>query len=186
MSQGGPADRVLVLLRGRVKVTRVDAEGRNLVLAVRGPGELLGEMAVPDGNVRSATITTIDPCGVRVIPVDRFLALVDTMKLGNLLLRHAFTRLREGEELRSELASLPAGQRTVRGLLRLALPEASPRAPGEIDVGLDQTELGRAIGLSRGTVAAELRPLRDQGLIDTKRGHVVILDLGELRRLLVE
>ncbi|WP_182906536.1 Crp/Fnr family transcriptional regulator [Microbispora sp. H13382] len=185
MNQGDPADAVFVLLRGRVKVARVDADGARLVLSVRGPGEILGEMAVLSGDTRSATVTAVDSCYVRIITADAFVALVGTLKLHDHLLRHAFNRLREGEELRTELAALPAGQRVVRGLLRLALPAlVRPGTARQVDVGLDQRELGLAIGLARGTVAQELRPLRAGGLISTVRGRIVILDVDGLRRLL--
>lgn len=181
LRQGDTATHVLLLLAGRVRVSRVAADGTVLVLAVRGPGELLGEMAVLGDDDRSATVTAIDRCGTRSIPAARFVGLVRSLGLEGELLRHAMRRIREGEELRAELAALPAGQRIVHALMRLGVPLTDARV--SVDVGLDQTELGQATGLSRSTVAAELARLREQGLIVTARRRIVVTDVRALREL---
>ena len=180
LRQGDSPSHVLILVTGRVKVLRVSAEGSVLVLAVRGPGEILGDMSVLDGAGRSATVVAVDACETRVILAERFLLLVRSLGLEAQLLRHAMGRIREGEAWRAEQAALPAGPRIVRTLLRLTTP-----GPAEqIDIGLDQTELGLAAGgLARSTVAAELAHLRDQGLIATRRRRIVITDLPGLRAL---
>lgn len=179
LSQGDPATHVLMLAAGRVKVLRRSADGSVLVLAVRGPGEILGEISVLGGDGRSATVIAVDPCETRVMLADRFLLLVRSLGLESQLLRHAMGRIREGEAWRAEIAALPAGPRLVRTLLRLATP--GPTAP--IDVGLDQTELGQAAGLARSTVAVELGRLRDSGLITTARRRVIVTDIDGLRAL---
>lgn len=179
LQQGDPATHVLVLTAGRVKVVRTSSDGSVLVLAVRGPGEILGDISVLGGSGRSASVIAVDPCETRVIPADRFLALVRSLGLESALLRHAMGRIREGEAWRAEIAALPAGPRLVRTLLRLAIPGPATR----VDVGLDQTELGQAAGLARSTVALELSRLRDLGLVTTARRRVVITDLDGLRTL---
>lgn len=158
---------------------RDSPDGSVLVLAVRGPGEILGDISVLGGEGRSATVIAVDPCETRMIPAERFVRLVRSLGLESELLRHAMSRIREGEAWRAELAALPAGPRIVRTLLRLAAP--APAMP--IDVGLDQTELGHASGLARSTVAAELARLREQGLVATSRRRIVITDLSRLRAL---
>jgi CRP-like cAMP-binding protein len=179
MRQGEPATHVLLLVAGRVKVVRTSRDGNVLVLAVRGPGEILGDISVLGGESRSATVIAVDPCETRFIPADRFLVLVRSLGMQTQLLRHAMSRIREGEAWRAEIAALPAGPRLVRTLLRLATP--GPAMP--VDVGLDQTEVGQAAGLSRSTVAVELARLRHQGVIATGRRRIVITDLARLRAL---
>jgi CRP-like cAMP-binding protein len=179
LRQGEPPTHVLALMAGRVKVLRTSPDGNVLVLAVRGPGEILGDISVLGGDGRSATVVAVDPCETRIIPADRFLLLVRSLGLETQLLRHAMSRIREGEAWRAELAVLPAGPRLLRTLLRLTAP--GPAMP--VDVGLDQTELGQAAGLSRSTVALELARLRDQGLIATARRRIIITDLPRLRAL---
>jgi CRP/FNR family cyclic AMP-dependent transcriptional regulator len=179
LRQGDPPSHVLALVTGRVKVLRTSPDGDVLMLALRGPGEILGDVAVLDSGERSATVIAIDSCETRLILAERFLVLVRSLGLEAQLLRHAMSRLREGEAWRAELATLPAGPRIARMLLRLAAPGRATRA----DVGLSQTELGQAAGLARSTVAVELARLRDQGVVATARGRIIITDVPRLRAL---
>ncbi|TMR40179.1 Crp/Fnr family transcriptional regulator [Actinomadura geliboluensis] len=175
LRQGDPPSHVLLLLEGRIKALLALPDGEILLLAVRGPGELLGEIAVLGGDDRSATVVAMDACVTRALPADRFRALVSVAGAEGDLLRHAMRRLREGEEWRAETAALPAGPRVVRALLRLAGTGA--------EVGLGQQEIGQAVGLSRGVVAAELARLRELGVVSTERGRTVITDRRGLRAL---
>jgi CRP/FNR family transcriptional regulator, cyclic AMP receptor protein len=179
LHQGDPATHVYVLVAGRVKVLRTSVDGDVLVLAIRGPGEILGDIAVLGEEDRSATVVAVDRCETRVITADRFLQLVRSLDLEAELLRHAMSRIREAEAWRAEVATLPAGPRLVRTLLRLAA--AAPAAA--VDVGLSQTEIGQAAGLSRSTVAVEFARLRQRGFIATARRRIVITNLAGLRAL---
>ncbi|WP_243717434.1 Crp/Fnr family transcriptional regulator [Actinomadura darangshiensis] len=179
LRQGDPASHVLLLMAGRVKALLTLPDGEVLLLAVRGPGELLGEIAVLGGDGRSATVIAVDPCVTRVLAAGRFRSLVRSAGAEDELLRRAMRRLREGEAWRAETAALPAGPRVVRALLRLAVAGGN----GPLDVGLGQLEIGQAVGLSRGVVAAELARLREQGVVSTERGRTVITDLPRLRAL---
>ena len=178
LRQGDPPTHVLLLLSGRVKVSLTTPDGQ-VLLAVRGPGELLGEMAVLGGDERSATVVAIEPCAAQVLEADRFRRLVRSAGLENELLRRAMRRIREGEAWRAETAALPAGPRVVRALLRLAVPGSG----GPVDVGLGQSEIGQAVGLSRSVVAAELGRLREQGVVRTARRRIVITDPARLRAM---
>jgi len=179
LRQGERASHVLVLVAGHVKAIRTSSDGSLLVLGVRGPGEILGDLAVLGGDRRSATVTAVDRCETRIIPADRFLLLVRSLGLETQLLQHMMTRIREGEAWRAELALLAAGPRLARTLIRLAVPGPD----GAADVSLDQTELGQAAGLSRSTVAAELALLREQGIVATTRRRIIITDLHRLQTL---
>ncbi|TDC90230.1 Crp/Fnr family transcriptional regulator [Actinomadura sp. 7K507] len=179
MRQGDIADQVLLLVAGRVKVSLVDAEGHSMLLAVRGPGQVLGDITVIDGARRSATVSAIDECEVSAVSRDSFLRALQAMGLHNELVRFAMRLFRESEELRLELATLKAGPRVVRGLLRLAV--STSREVKSIDIGLSQAEFGEAIGLSRASVADKLAELRSAGLVNTKRERIIITDLPGLR-----
>ncbi|MFC5179894.1 Crp/Fnr family transcriptional regulator [Actinomadura harenae] len=176
LRQGDPPTHVLALATGRVKIVRSSAEGDDLVLAVRGPGEILGDYSVLGQDDRSATVIAIEPCTTYAIPADRFLAFVRTSGLEADLLRHAMARIRESEAWRAELAALPARTRLARTLLRFG---AGPSGA----IGLDQTEIAGATGLARSTAAGELAYLREHGIVTTARRRVVITDPDALRHL---
>jgi CRP/FNR family transcriptional regulator, cyclic AMP receptor protein len=181
LRQGERATHVLALTRGRVKIIRIGPDGTILVLAVRGPGEILGEIALLDGNGHSATVIAVDPCETRIISAERFRRLTRELNLEGSLLQLAMSRIRESEEWRAEIAGLPAGPRIARALLRLAVPGPGPG--GRPDIRLDQSELGQATGLARSTVAVELARLRDRGIVSTTRRRIVISDIQQLRHI---
>jgi CRP/FNR family transcriptional regulator, cyclic AMP receptor protein len=187
LRQGEKGNHVLLLTSGRVKVTRVERDGREWLLAIRGPGEALGEVSVWDDSPRSATVTALDPCVTYVISASVFRRTMGESATGEVVLRHVLARLREGEEIRAELVHPSSTQRVVRVLVRLgtSLGGGTSTVP-TLDVGLSQEELARAVGLSRSAFAAELRALRRDGLITTGRQRVVLRDVEGLRALIGE
>jgi len=185
--QGDTGSYVLVLFSGRVKVSRVEYDGTEMLLAVRFPGEILGEIAILDGEERSATVTALEACLAYALPAARFLRIIDRYDARDLVMKHILARYREGERIRAELAGLPAPQRLVATLVRLAEAAQSENANGNgrpsVDLKLSQSELASGIGLSRATVADELAKLRQNGLVSTARRSLRILDLARLRKL---
>jgi CRP/FNR family cyclic AMP-dependent transcriptional regulator len=176
LRQGELPTYVLLLSSGRVKAVVDLPGGESLLLAVRGPGEVLGIMGVLSASERSATVTAVDPCTTRVLSAEHFRAILRAEEETEVI-RLAMLRIREGETWRAEASVLPAPDRVARALLRLAVP-----IPGRpLEVPLSQSEIGNAVGLSRGAVAVELAKLRDAGTISTGTRKVVITNPGRLR-----
>ena len=99
--EGGTADCVLLVRTGRVRVTAVMADGEELLLAERGPGELLGELAGIDGQPRSASVTALDEVRGLVVPLRAFRGfLMDHPRVALALLEMLSRRLRESEAAR--------------------------------------------------------------------------------------
>ena len=177
LRQGTPGTHVLALAEGRVMVTRIAASGEELIVAIGDPGEILGDMTVLDQAPRSATVVALTPCTVHVMSSEQFRALICRHDAADAAVRHAFTRVRESEQVRFEISTLPVAQRLACALLRLT-------ADGPADgIGLSQDQLARLIGASRNAVVTALARLRTQGIIATSRRHLVIQDLGSLRAL---
>jgi len=176
--------RVIVLVDGRVKVTRNEVDGTEVLLAIRDAGEIIGEMSAIDRGPASATVTALRPCAGRIMPVGDFLAFAGRHDLIRALMAHASARRRESEQIRVELTTLPVSRRLIRTLLRLS-DAMGVRAGGTIavDLGLPQEELARAIGASRSQLAASLARLREQGILTTERRRVLIHDPERLRAL---
>lgn len=172
--QGEPGRYVLALTSGLVKVTRLEPDGRELVLAVRGRREIIGEFTYLDSQERSATVTAISACLAYLVPGTRFRRLVDEYGIGDTVLRHVTARLRESEDIRSELTSLAPRRRLARMLLRFSVDERC---------ALSQWDIANAVGLSRSAVAGELAWLRAHGLVSTGRGQVRITNLARLSDL---
>lgn len=184
MRQGEPGRFVYVLVAGLVKVTRTEREGSELLLAIRGPGEIIGDRSVLDGGPRSATVTTLDHCETAGLPAGRFRELMRIHDCDDILIRHAFGLLRDREDRWAEKATLSAGPLVARELLRLAAQSGDiPNGPSGVNLRLSQDDLAGCVGLSRSAVAGELQRLRDLGVVSTARRRVIIRDLRRLQAL---
>src|SRR5213078_3098981 len=94
--EGGSSDRVVILLSGRVKVSTVTEDGKEIVLAFRGPGDMLGELSAIDGEPRSATVEAIEPVEALAVAASDFRSfLLAHPEVALLLLRMLSRRLRD-------------------------------------------------------------------------------------------
>jgi CRP/FNR family cyclic AMP-dependent transcriptional regulator len=182
MSEGDTSDWVLVLTEGRVKVSSHTSSGTEVVLAVRGPGGLLGEMSAIDGSPRSATVTALEPIsGIVVRDFAGFLQ--DHGRVAVLLMRMITGRLRDADRKRIEYGAFDTTGRVATRLIELAERYGEQTNSGvRVALPLSQDELAGWTGASREAVSKALRSLRDRGLIETGRRRVVIHDLEGLRK----
>ncbi|QUW84742.1 Crp/Fnr family transcriptional regulator [Streptomyces mirabilis] len=195
LTEGDRSSHVLIIIQGWVTVSVVTDRGATrLILGLRGPGELLGEMAALDPHPRSATVRALGPTETQVISGDafrRFLALHP--RVSGLVIRQLTFRLRSADQERSALASLTVLQRLASRLTELSRAEPSgpynPAVPGVTHTGtvvqLAQDELAATIGAPREAVAKALKLLRTQHVVRTGNRMVEILD-PELLALLAD
>jgi len=183
---GQVGDRVFVLTAGHVKLTRVTPEGRDVLLALRGPGDLIGEQSAIDGQVRSATMTALDAVEALAITPADFLNYVTTVpEAARYVMRTLAERLRDADGKRVEHAAHDVvGRLSVRiGELceRFGVPEADG-AGTRIDLPLTQEDLAGWVGASRESTARALSQMRDLGWVTTARRSIVCHDPEALRR----
>ncbi|MGW2115351.1 Crp/Fnr family transcriptional regulator [Streptomyces zhihengii] len=180
LRQGDPGTHVILMESGSTLVTLTGRGGERTLLAVRGSGELLGELAVLDSQPRTASVIAAQTCRVRIIPAADFMAFVERHALLAPLLRHAIARVREAEAVRLEMATAPVAVRLASALDRLMHAAAGTGA--EYTVRLTQAELSQMIGASRNAVGTALKPWREQGWLATETaGGLVIRDIASIR-----
>ncbi|MBU7600919.1 Crp/Fnr family transcriptional regulator [Streptomyces sp. P38-E01] len=180
LRQGDPATHVIVLESGSTLITLAGACGERTLLAVRGAGELLGELAVLDSQPRTATVIAAETCQIRIIPAAAFLKFVEEHALLAPLLRHAIARVRESEAVRLELATASVPLRLASALSRLV--EAASASASDLAVRLTQTELSQMIGASRNAVVNALRPWRERDWVrTTSSGGLLVRDIHSIQ-----
>jgi CRP-like cAMP-binding protein len=183
MTEGEASDHVVVLLKGRAKVSSYTMDGKEVVLAVRGPGELLGDFSALDGAPRSATVSALEPIEALILVSDRFLGyLEDHPRLAILLLQTWSRRVRDADRKRIEFGAYDTPGRVARRLLELV--DRYGEGDGNsmrIDLSLTQDELAGWTGSSREAVSKALREFRDRGWIETGRRSITVLDVDALR-----
>ena len=181
--QGDDAGVVVVLMSGHVKAAMV-SDGREVILAFPGPGELLGELSAVDGEPRSGTVRAVDEVEALVIPGSAFRAFLEHRPRAALvLLRMVTGRLREADRQRVDYAINDVVVRVAGRLVELC-DRYGAEDGAAIDVGLaiTQDEIAAWAGASREAVAKAMSLLRTLGWIQTERRRILVLDLPALRR----
>ena len=180
-----PGDCVLVVLSGRVKLVTVSRDGHEVLLGIRVPGDLIGEMSALDGADRTATAIALEPVETHAIRVPEFIAFLGSTPGAALVLaRLLCARLRDADRKRAEWLALDTLGRVAARLVELADRFGSSTVDGiVIEIHITQEDLAGWTGSSREAVIKSLRKLRELGLITTGRRSVTVLDLVELRRL---
>jgi CRP-like cAMP-binding protein len=183
--QDDEAGPVAVLLKGRTKVLSLTPDGRDVILAVRGPGELIGELAALDDEPRQATVVTLEPVEALVLVRTAFTGLLERRpRVALAVVRTVAERLRYADAQQAAFATQDVPGRVAGRLAELAARFG--RADGdriEIDLPLSQEELASWTGASREAVAKALQQLRGLRIIETGRRRITVLDAQGLRRL---
>lgn len=168
MSQGVLADCVVLLRSGQVKVSVADRQGREHLLTVQGPGDLVGEVACVDGTPRGASVTALTPVrGVR-IPCGAFLAYLERHPLVAIeLLRLTASRLRTADRHRLDLGGREVHPRLVRTIREVARAFQRDIAAPSVEIPLNQEELAQLVNAAPVSVQRSLRGLRRRGIVTT-------------------
>jgi CRP-like cAMP-binding protein len=172
------------LLSGSVKVHKTAAEGAEVVLALVGPGDLLGEMSAVREAVRSANATALEPVEGLVVPVPDLRAFLSAHPHATLaLLEMAVARLHLADLRRIEFATAGSLARVATRLVELAERFGVESEDGAIEVGipLTQEELAAWSASSRESTARALHTLRELGALETRRRRLIVRDLEKLR-----
>ena len=184
-----PTAHVLVLLSGWTKVTSAAVNGYEALLALRGPGDIVGEGAAVSGRRRSATVTALGRVDTLAIPADRFEALLDERPaITRKLLALVSDRTRDSDRRRVQYGALNVQERLALLLLELSRGHGQEHGEGNEDgvpltPGLTQTEMAGSVGASREAVARLLADLRARGIVRTERRKVVVMKPEVLRRM---
>ena len=182
--ENGTPDRVVVLLTGFVKLSRLSEDGREVILAIRGPGDLLGEQSAIDGQPRSATATALDPVTAMVLSTPDFVRVLESQpRVALVLLKMLSHRLREADLQRMELSLQDTTARVAARILELSERFGDRAEAGvEINLPISQEELAGWTGCSRDSVVKALQAMRNLGWIETGRRRITVRELEQLRR----
>jgi CRP/FNR family transcriptional regulator, cyclic AMP receptor protein len=179
-----PADAVLIVQSGRVKLSCVTEGGREAVLGIREPGDLIGEMSAIDDAPHMATARALEPVEVIAVSSDAFVAFLERAPgVALVLVRMLNRRLRDADRKRTEFVAQDTVGRVCSRLVELADRFGEQGDGGvHIDLTITQEELAGWTGSSREAVIRALRTLRELGWIATRRRGITLLDVEMLRR----
>jgi CRP/FNR family transcriptional regulator, cyclic AMP receptor protein len=183
MFEQEPDERVAVLLRGRAKVARLDRNGRELVLDIADPGDVLGELAFVDKQPRIASVTALEPVEALLMGSEAFHAYVSKRpELALALTEVMARRFRVAQLKRSQFTALDTMGRLAARLVELAERYGVATESGvEVQMPISHEELAAWTGASRAGVSQALQSLRELGWVELARRKLLVRDLGALR-----
>ena len=172
LAAGDPTDSLYILVSGRMKVCMSDLDGKEVILAILGPNEFVGEMGLIDNSPRSASVVALEPCEiVSVTKADFRRCLADNFEMCMTVMRGLVKRLREADNQIGSLALMDVFGRVARLLL-----ETAETIDGEkvVTRKLSKQDIARMIGASREMVSRVMKPLQTTGYIEI-RGHTIVI-----------
>ena len=185
LRQGDPTDHVFVLLSGWVRVSVSTDDGRDLLLAFRGPGDAVGDLAAVHGTDRTASVRALEEVAVVQLRREQFVDLLRTRPaISMAMIKQLSARLVELGEARVLFASLDVTRRVAACLLRLVDLHGVPADQGiTLRIKLSQQDVASQVDASARSVARAFAVLRDRGIVTSSRARVTIGRPDVLRAL---
>jgi CRP/FNR family cyclic AMP-dependent transcriptional regulator len=180
--EGDVGDTLHVIEKGRVLVQVSTDRGERTAVAVRGPGDVIGELSLFEGGVRTATVIALERTETLVLSHASLNRLrQEDPKVDRYLAELLSSKLAEVTDRMMEMLFLPADRRVLRVLVRLANVYGTGSDPTTVVVR--QEDLASMAGTGRQTISRPLREAEEAGAIRVGRGRITIDDLALLDHL---
>jgi CRP-like cAMP-binding protein len=174
---GDPTDHVFLLVEGWVRVSASARGGQEILYALRGPGDVLGEIAALQGWTRTATVRAVSHIRVVQFKRKQFMRMLEERPAITIAMAKQMAgRLREAEAARVDAATLDVFQRLTTFLQRLADQHGVPRnAEIVIDMPLTQQDIANQVGASLRAVNRAMKLLRERGIVSTVARRTIVV-----------
>jgi CRP-like cAMP-binding protein len=180
--EGDRSDACYLVRSGDLRVTREHSDGRAIALATLGPGDIFGELAMLDGQARSASVETLSDAELLALGAADFRRLLAEHSQISVKLIAALTRrLRETNERVSRQSFQTVPSRVAGVLAQLITEEAVPDGRSGVTIRMTQADLAQLAGTSRESVSRFLATLERAGVVRVGRGRVTVVEPRQLR-----
>ena len=183
--RGDEGNYMILVTEGRIKLSLITSQGKELTLRHLEPGTLLGEMAVLDGEPRSADATATIATEGYVIGKAEFMKFITrNPEAAEAVMRYLCRRLRETTDQLETIALYDLDSRVARFFLATLRQIHGDDLPDEasLHIALSQTEIAGILGASRPKINRSILSLEEQGAIKRK-GNVIDCNIGRLNAL---
>ncbi len=184
--QGDPGEEMYLVLEGKVRISFESLSGRDITLAILGEGNFFGDMALLDGQPRSASVYAESACQMLVLRrVDFHSFLENSPAAAKSLLAFLSLRLRKSNDKLQDLALKTVRQRLAAILIELAAKEGEEESDGRIVLAktVNHRILAGLLGTSRETISRMAAELRELNLVEQRGRRIVVLDVNGLREV---
>jgi CRP/FNR family cyclic AMP-dependent transcriptional regulator len=183
--KGDPADDLMIVLGGRVKLSSASVNGREVIFDFIGAGRCFGEGALLDCKSRRLEATAVQPSYLFALRRRDVLACLErNPEIAVRIIRVLCERLSRALEMFEDRAQLGLSSRTARTLLRLASEYGSHDGDVvRIGLNISQGEIAAIVGATREKVNRQLCAWRRSGILAVDEGHLMIHRLAALHRM---
>jgi len=174
---------MFIILDGRVKISRISEEGREVILSILSEGDFFGEMSILDGQNRSANVVTLDDSKIMIVRREDFLQMLhDYPQIAINLLKELAHRLRRSDSQIKSLSLQNATGKVASTLLRIA-DDSGKIHKGQVEIPRlpPQQDLANMAGTSRETISRVLKALAKEGYLKKEGSRLIILDYEYFR-----
>lgn len=175
---------MFVILNGRVKISRISDEGREVILSILVDGDFFGEMSILDGQTRSANAVTLEDTELLIIRRENFLQILhDHPQVAINLLKELAHRLRRSDSQIKSLSLQNAMGKVASTLLRIA-DDSGIIKQGKVVIAHlpPQQDLANMAGTSRETISRVIKSLNQLGYVKKEGSRLIILDYDKFRQ----
>jgi len=176
--EGDPAEWLILVVEGQVKMLKQSESGRETILDTFGPGQIVGEVGMLVGDVYPATAQAMEPAVTLSLRRAEYLALLHSHpELSWALIEELGRRLQRAHETIRSLAVEKVERRVARVLLRMASAAGERLEEGtvRITLPLSRQDIADMAGTVIETAIRTLSKFQKQGLIETRQGHIILL-----------
>src|SRR6476661_5866609 len=175
--EGDHSDACYLVRSGDLRVTREHSDGRAIALATLSSGDIFGELAMFDGEARSASVETLSDSELLALPAADFRRLLAEHSQISVKLIAALTRrLRETNERVARQSFQTVPSRVAGVLTQLIAEEAAPEGRSGVTIRMTQADLAQLAGTSRESVSRFLATLERAGVVQVGRGRVTVIE----------
>jgi CRP-like cAMP-binding protein len=183
---GDPGGLLYIIATGKVKISRATPDGQEALLAILGPGDFFGELALLDDSPRSATASALEATETYTLHRDEFMNFIDSNpSFAHHVLDTLAKRIRHLNNQISDIFFLDLPGRLARTLLMLAANHGHQTDNGiRIDLALTQTDLAEMTGATRVSINKAVGRFRRAHYIAVERRYFTILNRNALETLI--
>lgn len=176
---------MFIIMSGKVKISRISDDGREVILSILSEGDFFGEMSLLDGQTRSANVTAIEESELLMIRREDFLQMLyDYPQIAVNLLKELAQRIRKSDEQIKSLSLQDATGRVASTILRIAEDSGIFRK-GVVEISNLplQQDLANMAGTSRETISRVIKSLCQDGLLKKEGNKIYILDYEKFKTM---
>lgn len=178
---------LFVIISGKVKVSRTSNDGREVILTILSESDFFGEMAILDGQTRSATVVAIEDSELFIIQRNDFLNLLKEYPEVSIALLQELTKRLRATDVKIKALSLKDAEGKVATVILQLADDVGKIKHGKVEIEKLplQQDLANMAGTSRETISRTLHSFAKKGLIELDGNNLKIVDYEKFKELFI-